>query len=249
LNFKKTSGDPFSLSSGDPLSPVELLVSVTFAMITKADIINDLIIIIPSFLWAFFVINYLSRWIYNLAIKKGYPQQSATYFGRKIIHIFAAGLITLLIPFFVKEPFLPFLSALFMAFYTWWPHRKDKLYQWFQVKENLREVNFSIMWGLSILIGWFFDKTFWLGTIPALFMAFGDGVTGIVRNLKYKRETKAWEGSLAMLICCSIIGFKMGTAGIVAAFVATLVERIEVIDHNLLIPIVSFLILILFKYF
>jgi len=89
------------------------------------------------------------------------------------------------------------------------------------------------MWGLSILIGWFFDKTFWLGVIPALFMSFGDGISGIVRNLKYKRRIKAWEGSLAMLFACLLIGSKMGLAGILAAIFATLVEKTDIIDDNI----------------
>ena len=103
------------------------------------------------------------------------------------------------------------------------------------------------MWGLVILAGWFIDRTFWLGVIPALFMSFGDGVTGIVRNLKYKKRTKAWEGSLAMLIVCVLIGLKMGWPGIIAAFAATIFERFEFIDDNISIPLVSFWILLFFQ--
>lgn len=215
-------------------------------MVTKTDFLNDFFIILPLFIWVLFVIKYLSRWVYNLAIKKGYPPDSASYFGRKIIHIFASGIVALLIPFLFKEPFLPFLSALILAIYTYLPHKKAKLKEWFQVKENLYEMNFSIMWGLSILIGWFFDKTFWLGVIPALFMSLGDGVSGIVRNLKYKRRVKAWEGSLAMFVVCALIGLKMGFAGILAAFFATLVEKTEIIDDNISVPIISFLTLTFF---
>ncbi len=221
-------------------------------MITMADIYHDLIITVPFFLWVLFVVKYFSRWIYDLAVKKGYPQDSATYFGRKAIHIFASGSIALSLPFLFKEPFLPFLSALILAVYTYFPHRKGQLYQWFQIKDNFKEVNFCLMWGLVILFGWFFDRTFWLGVIPALFLSFGDGVTGIVRNIKYKKRTKAWEGSLAMLICCSLIGIKMGFAGILAAVFATIVERVvpidsNIIDDNILIPLVSFLVLLFFQ--
>jgi len=216
-------------------------------MITKADFLNDFLIIIPLFIWVFFVIKYLSRRVYNLAIKKGYPPDSATYFGRKIIHIFASGIVALLIPFLFKTPILPFLSALFLAIYTYLPHKKAKLQEWYQIKGNISEVNFSLMWGLSILIGWYFDRTFWLGVIPALFMSFGDGVSGIVRNLKYKRRIKAWEGSLAMFLICILIGLKMGFAGILAALFATLVEKTEIIDDNISVPLISFLTLIFFR--
>jgi dolichol kinase len=218
-------------------------------MIQISDIIHDLILTIPIFLWVLFVTQYLSRLIYNLAVKNGYPEDSATYFGRKFIHIFASGLIALSLPFLFREPFLPFLSALILAVYTYLPHRKKQLYQWFQIKENFNEVNFCLMWGLVILIGWFFDKSFWLGVIPALFLSFGDGVTGIVRNIRYQKRTKAWEGSLAMLIVCILIGFKMGWAGIIAAIFATIFEKLEFIDDNISIPIVSFLILLFFFIF
>ena len=218
-------------------------------MITNAILIHDLILTIPLFIWVFFVNQNLSRWIFNLAIKNGYPKESAVYLGRKIIHILAAGLVALLIPFFFREAILPFLSAILLALYTYLPHRKERLYDWFQVKENTHEVNFSLMWGLVILIGWFFDKSFWLGVIPALFMSFGDGVTGIVRNLKYRTRTKAWEGSLAMLFICTLIGLRMGWAGIIAAFGATIFERFKFIDDNISIPVVSFLILLFFHQF
>jgi len=217
-------------------------------MITVANIYHDLIITVPFFVWVIFVVKYFSRWIYNLAVKKGYPPDSATYFGRKSIHIFASGLIALSLPFLFKEPFLPFLSALILALYTYLPHKKGQLYQWFQNRENIHEVNFCLMWGIVILMGWFFDKTFWLGVIPALFLSFGDGVTGVVRNLKYKKRTKAWEGSLAMFVVCVLIGLKMGWPGVIAALAATIFERFEFIDDNISVPLVSFLILLFFKY-
>jgi len=218
-------------------------------MITIEAFYHDLVITVPLFIWVIFVVKYFSRWIYDLAVKKGYPPDSATYFGRKTIHIFASGLIALSLPFLFKEPFLPFLSALILAIYTYLPHKKGQLYEWFQKKENIYEVNFCLMWGLVILAGWFFDKTFWLGVIPALFMSFGDGVTGIVRNIKYKKRTKAWEGSLAMFIVCALIaGLKMGLAGIIAALVATIFEKLEFIDDNISVPAISFIVLAIFFY-
>ncbi|KPJ55509.1 dolichol kinase [Parcubacteria bacterium DG_74_2] len=218
-------------------------------MITKTNIFYDLILSIPIFLWVLFITQFLSKWVSNFAIKKGYPKDSATYFGRKIIHIFASGVVALLLPFFFKEPLTPFLMAILLAVYTYLPHRMSRLFDWFQVKENIHEVNFCLMWGIVVFIGWFFDKSFWLGVIPALFMSFGDGITGIVRNLRYQKRTKAWEGSLAMLFTCILIGLKMGWAGIVAAIFATIFEKFEFIDDNISIPIVSFLVLLFFFIF
>jgi dolichol kinase len=48
-----------------------------------------------------------------------------------------------------------------------------------------------------------------------------------------------------MLILCSLIGLKMGWPGILSAFIATIFERLEFIDDNISIPIVSFLVLLL----
>lgn len=215
-------------------------------MITKTDILYDLILSLPLFLWVIFVTQFLAKFVFKFALKKGYPKDSATYFGRKFIHIFASGIVALLIPFFFREPIIPFLSAIALATYTFLPHKKGKLFDWFQVKENIYEVNFCLMWGLVIFAGWFFDKSFWLGTIPALFLSFGDGITGIVRNLKYKKRTKAWEGSIAMFFTCLLIGLKMGWAGIIAATLATIFEKFEFLDDNISIPAVSFLILLFF---
>ncbi len=217
-------------------------------------ILNDLLITIPLFLWVLFVMKVVSRWIYDFAVKKGYPPQSATYFGRKTIHILASGIVALLIPILYKEPIIPFLSAIILAIYTYLPHKKDKLNQWYQVKNNTKEVNFAIMGGVSILVGWYFDRTFWLGVIPVLFMSFGDGITGIIRNMIYKKRTKAWEGSFGMLFVCILIGSRMGWAGIIAAIFATIIEKFmpidsNVLDDNIAIPIASLIILIIFKSF
>lgn len=215
-------------------------------MITKVDIFHDLILFLPLFLWVLLVVQVLAKFVFRFALKRGYPKDSATYFARKFIHIFASGIVALLIPFFFREPIVPFFSAILLAIYTFFPHKRGKLFDWFQVKENIHEVNFCLMWGIVILIGWFFDKSFWLGVIPALFMSFGDGVSGIVRNLKYKRRIKAWEGSLAMLLTCILIGLKMGWAGIIAAIFATIFEKLEFIDDNISIPTISLLILLFF---
>ena len=214
------------------------------------NIFQDLTIIIPLSFWTLFVIKYLSRWTYKFALKKGYPQNSATYFGRKVIHILGAGVTTICVPFLIKEPLIPFLSGLLFALYTYYFRWKKDLQSWFQVKENNNEVNFSIMWSLSLMAGWLIDKSFWLGIIPCLFISFGDGITGIVRNFRYQRRSKAWEGSLAMLLVTVFIGaWKMGWAGVVAAIVATAFERFEGIDDNISIVVSSFIVLTIFHFF
>ena len=91
---------------------------------------------------------------------------------------------------------------------------------------------------MLFLTFWYVDK--WIAITAALFMAVGDGVTGIVRNRIYKRHVKGFWGSVAMLIVSVIIGvIYKGVLGVLTAVVATIVERIPLIDDNITVPLVS----------
>ena len=85
--------------------------------------------------------------------------------------------------------------------------------------------------------------------VPVAFMAFGDGVTGIVRNAIYNRRTKAWIGNLAMALVTVPLGYAIfGYIGGLAGLVASIIEHYEIkpfIDDNLTVPLTSFLIIIL----
>jgi dolichol kinase len=80
-------------------------------------------------------------------------------------------------------------------------------------------------------------------------MAYGDGITGIIRNLKYNKRTKAWEGTAGMLVLCIIIGAKMGFAGVFAGIVCSLIERVENIDDNITVPASGLFILLSAHYY
>ncbi|MGB9703369.1 MAG: dolichol kinase [Candidatus Micrarchaeia archaeon] len=212
-------------------------------------IIKDLPITFALLILNLFVIFFLSRWVYEYAIKKGRTQHSAMYFGRKIIHLFAGGLTAILLPFYLNEPLLPTLLAIGFAIMTYTTHKINKLMYWFQDPENMYEVNFCLVWAGIIFSTWFIDKSFWLGVIPVLFMAWGDGITGIIRNLKYSKRTKAWEGTFGMLALDIAIGSKLGIAGVIAAILTAFVERIEFLDDNLSVPLVALLILLIAKFY
>jgi len=218
-------------------------------MMTINDIISDIPITLIMLVWVVFVIMYLAKWTYNYAVAHGRTPHSAAYFGRKVIHFFAGGLVAILLPYYFNEPVLPLIMALALAAFCYIPHKTGKLMLWFQDPDNIYEVDFAIAWGLIIFITWFIDKTFWLGVIPVLFMAWGDGITGIVRNLRYGRRVKGWEGSVAMLIVNTLIGLKFGVAGLIAAAASTMVERWEGMDDNITVPIISLLILVIAKTF
>jgi len=207
-------------------------------------ILADVPITAVLLIWMGFVLFFGSRWLYNLVLKKGWDQKRGTYLGRKFVHIFGAGLVAAVLPFEFHEPYFPLLFAMLLAVLTYTLHKTNHILYWFQDPANYSETYFAIMFGTVVFVTWFIDKTFLLAVVPTLFMAWGDGVTGVVRNLKYKKRTKAWEGSLAMLLVCIPIGALMGLVGVLTGVAATLVERVGWMDDNLSIPLVSLGILV-----
>lgn len=195
-------------------------------------------------------IVYGTKYVYNFLRSRDLSHYVAAYYNRKIIHIFAGGVITLLFPVFFTAVSIPLILVSVIALITYLPHRMDKLLYWFQVKENMYEVNFVIAWGAAIGLAWFLFGDPIYGVIPAAFMSFGDAVTGIVRNAIFKRRTKHWIGNVAMVLVCIPIGYYYASlAGVAAAFVASIAERFEFnpIDDNILITFTSLITLILLR--
>ena len=209
-------------------------------------ILKDFLFAVLFFGWVCFVVIFLSKKFYIWLKKRGRDDQSSIYLSRKFIHILGGG-VFLFFPFIFKEIIFLLSFCIILAFILYHPHLIKKRYFWFQMKEKKSEVIFCLSGGLVILSGWWITGSMWFGIIPILFMALGDGITGIVRGLKYGRQEKYWEGSIAMFIVSAIIGaIKFGTGGIIAAVAATLVEKSNLIDDNISIPFVSLIILLLF---
>ncbi|MEM3463717.1 MAG: dolichol kinase, partial [Candidatus Bathyarchaeia archaeon] len=79
-----------------------------------------------------------------------------------------------------------------------------------------------------------------------------DALTGIMRNMLYKKRTKSWWGNLAMAIFSVPVGAAfLGIAGAVAGAVASLVEHFESnpIDDNVTVPLSAFLILVAVRFY
>lgn len=194
-----------------------------------------------------YIIVLLSKYPYEYLLRKGFNEHRAAYVSRKFIHIVGAGVATLFVPFVFSTPLLPFIASLFLAAYLYYHHKSNKLLDWFQFKENMYEVNFAIAWGTSMLLVWLFTKNLFISILPGLLIAFGDGVTGLARNLIVKRRSKHWIGNLFMLVISVPLGFVLaGYIGVIAAIVSSYVERYEYknLDDNFLIAIVSSLVLI-----
>ncbi len=191
----------------------------------------------------------LTKKLYDIMRKRGLPHNVAVYYNRKVIHVLAGGVVALLTPILFTSPLIPFILGLALAVFTYLPHKTGKLMYWFQVEDNMYEVNFCLMWSFAILVLWLIFGNPWLAIVPISFMAFGDAATGVVRNYLFGRRTKHWAGNLAMLLVCLPIGFfYAGLTGVIAAIIASIIERFEFnpIDDNVLITLSSMLVLLLF---
>ncbi|MDH7507530.1 MAG: hypothetical protein QHH15_07095 [Candidatus Thermoplasmatota archaeon] len=202
--------------------------------------------------YAMFVI-FATKKFYNWMIKKNFKHSVAVYYNRKIIHIFAGGVIVLAVPFVFSNPWYPLFSGLVLSVFMYLTHKTGKILYWFQTKDNLNDVSFCFMWGLAIFVLWWFFRNPWVAIIPPAFIAFGDGITGIIRNIAFKERKKHIIGNIYMMGVCIPIGYYFALAstpsipiwGVIAAVVASLFERFEfgIIDDNILVTVSAVIIL------
>ncbi len=168
------------------------------------------------------------------------------YVSRKSIHLWV-GVVIVIIPFTLKDPVIVGVLGLALTTFTMLPHMRNKELGWFQFKENYGEVYFAALTTLLLTSSWYYDK--WLAVTSLLFMAWGDGVTGIVRNYVYKRRYKGIAGTYAMIAVSVPVGFIVygwshgwiyGWIGVAGALVASYVEKLEVMDDNVSIPVFAY---------
>lgn len=189
--------------------------------------------------------------LYHYMRRRGLPHNVAVYYNRKFIHVFGGGVVALLVPLLFKTPLIPLAMSLILALVTYYPHRTGKLMYWFQVPENMYEVNFVLAWGISIALLWWLTNNMYLAVLPPLLISFGDAVTGVVRNTLFKKRTKHWAGNAAMLAVSLPIGYLYaGPIGLLAGLVASIVEHYEFppIDDNVLIALSTLAILLIGVY-
>jgi phytol kinase len=195
-----------------------------------------------------FGIILLTKYIYDYGVKKKIKKDVLLYYNRKFIHIFAGGVVVLAVPFVFKSPFYPMLAGVFLTFLMLAFHSSGRILYWFQTRDNTSDVSFCLMWGIAIFVLWTILGNPWIAVIPPAFIAFGDGITGIVRNFGFKERTKHPIGNIYMAGVCIPIGFYFGSLSglpglgfwaVVAAIVASIFERYEFgpIDDNVLITV------------
>ncbi len=193
-------------------------------------IIHDLLVGLPLLLWVLFVVFFISKWV---------GERYSVYRARKAIHYFAGGLVALLAPFIFETPYIISLASFFLFIFTYLPHAMGKRFHWFQIEGLYGEVYFCFSY--FVLFSIFWDLDVWIAVTAALFMAFGDGITGVVKEIVYKRRVKGFTwGNVAMLLVTLPIGLVLkGIPGAIAAVYASLIEGFEGIDDNVTIPLGS----------
>lgn len=192
---------------------------------------------------------FLTRIPYRMMIGRGMEPIRAVYYNRKIVHMLAGGVGSLMVPLVFQDPWYPLVCGLLLTGLTWVAHAAGLRFYWFQTAENRNDVKFALMWAISVALLWWILDNPWLAVLPALYMAFGDGVTGIARNLLVKRRSKSPIGNLFMLLVCAPMGWVIGGFadpaipewGLLSALAASWVERYEIgpIDDNVLITMTA----------
>ena len=198
-------------------------------------LLHDLLVSVLLFGWVVFVVFWLSKWFYR---------RYSNYRARKAIHYFAGGIVALLAPyvFYTKWPMV--LASFGFFIVTYIPHALGKRFEWFQIEGKYGEVYFTFSY--FVLFSIFWDINVWIAVTAALFMAFGDGITGIIKEHYYgrrenERAVKGLNlGNLAMFLVCAPIGYVlMGIPGLVAAAYASLIEAFYGVDDNVTVPLGS----------
>ncbi len=201
------------------------------------------------------VVIFVTKKIYDYFVNKKHIKKNIViYYNRKLIHIFAGGLVVLAVPFLFSKPYFPLLASILVTIIMFIFHKSDHILYWFQTDKNISDVSFCLMWGIAIFILWQIFDNPWIAVMPPAFIAFGDGITGIVRNFGFKERNKHPIGNIYMAFICIPIGYYFGSLsnipnmaiwGITAAIVATLFERHEIgpIDDNIFITISSTIVL------
>jgi len=214
------------------------------------DILLSVLLIIYTSL-----ILFLTKYVYSYLKKRGIEHNDAVYYNRKFVHIFAGGIVALFVPWY-HSPFFPLSAGFLLGLVTFFSHEKGNKLYWFQNKKDVNDVTFCLMWGISIFVLWIVIGNPWIAILPALFVAFGDGVTGIIRNKFLGKRSKHHIGNIFMAITCIPLGYIFGSlgglaiGGVVAAIVASVIEQYEfgLIDDNILITVSSTIVLLLSYY-
>jgi phytol kinase len=187
-------------------------------------------------------------WVSNIIYDHGVPQ----YISRKVGH--GAGGMAFFGSYLLSSAWWPIfvsaaLSVLFLVAHLFKPSTFRGVGGSGRDSRIMAEVWFPLVAVPVYGISWLWLKQPAVAVASLLFMAWGDGVTGLVRSQIYHRAVKGWWGSLAMLIVCLAIAWvfiEPFWIGAVASLLAVVTERvfgdygiIKWADDNWAIPVIS----------
>ena len=203
-------------------------------------------------LWAAIVVFGIKPF-YHYLRKQGSEHMVAVYYNRKVAHMLAGGVPIIASPMVFDNPIWVLIGGVLGSIALAATHILDRRLWWMQTEQNMNDATFALMLGLSVFVIWEYSDEPWLAILPSLFMAFGDGVTGIIRNKMFKKRTKSAWGNVGMAALCIPLGYVIGAMaepqiplwGLIAGIVASFVERYEFgpIDDNVLIVVFSSIVL------
>ncbi len=193
-------------------------------------------------------------WASNFAFDRGVPH----YLSRKIGHV-AGGLSFLAAYLFVPSVWAMALGALFGGVLLFARLLKPVTFRGVggsgRSSRVIAEIWFALVAVPVTFISWYWLKRPDIAITSLLFMAWGDAVTGLVRARVYRRPTKGWWGSLAMLIVCGAlaavfirpvwIGLLATLPAVAAEYACGDVGSIRWADDNLVVPLVGMATLLL----
>ena len=205
-------------------------------------------------LWAT-VIVFGIKPFYDYLRAQGSEHMVAVYYNRKVAHMLAGGVPIIASPMVFDDPVWVLIGGILGSIALAATHVLDKRLWWMQTEQNMNDATFALMLGISVYFIWVYTDQPWLAILPSLFMAFGDGVTGIIRNKMFKKRTKSAWGNVGMAALCLPLGYYVGTLsdpqipiwGLISGLVASVVERYEFgpIDDNVLIVVFSTIVLLI----
>ena len=203
-------------------------------------------------LWAAIIVFGIKPF-YHYLRKQGSEHMVAVYYNRKVAHMLAGGVPIIASPMVFDNPIWVLIGGVLGSIALAATHIFDRRLWWMQTEQNMNDATFALMLGLSVFVIWEYSDEPWLAILPSLFMAFGDGVTGIIRNKMFKKRTKSAWGNVGMAVLCIPLGYIIGAMaepqiplwGLIAGIVASFVERYEFgpIDDNVLIVVFSSIVL------
>ena len=163
-------------------------------------------------------------------------------FSRKLAHSLV-GVAVLSTLWLFDSPIIPLVLSLVILLVFVATHTREFFYG-VAKRGRLSEIYFAASCAVCFASWWVVDPK--IAVASTLFLAWGDGITGLVRWLTDKRHAKTFSGTAANLVVCLLIALLVTPywVGAVGAGVAVVLEhlcgdvgRIRFLDDNLAMPL------------